>query len=111
MTIDNQRVDLEIQVVDEKNYPERVLFYWAREYSTALPEGGNYSDLPRTVVVSIVNFNLFDCAEYHSEFEVLEVTRHERLSDRMSLHFFELKKLPEEVDAGDKQQLWLALFR
>jgi hypothetical protein len=32
-------VDLEIQVKDEHDYPERSLFNWAREYSTALGEG------------------------------------------------------------------------
>ena len=42
MTVDGQRVDLEIQVEPEGAYPERVLFYWAREYSSALPAGGAY---------------------------------------------------------------------
>ena len=60
MTVNDQRVDLEIQVRDEGSFPERVLFHWAREYSTALPEGSDYLDLPRTVIVSIIDFNLFD---------------------------------------------------
>ena len=90
MTVNGQRVDLEIQVRDEGDYPERVLFYWAREYSTALAEGGKYFELPRTIVISIINFIKYDCAEFHSEFEVLEVTRHERFSDRLGIHIFEL---------------------
>jgi predicted transposase/invertase (TIGR01784 family) len=94
MTVDGLRVDLEIQVADEGDYPERTLFYWAREYSTALPDGGGYHELPRVVVVSIMSFNLFDCPEYHSEFQALEVSRHTPLTDRQSLHYFELTKLP-----------------
>jgi len=111
MTVDGQRVDLEIQVMDEGDYPERVLYYWAREYSSALTEGGDYIDLPRTVIVSIINFNLFDSDEYKSEFQPLEVTRHTKLSDKMSLYFFELGKVPKEVRTDNNLLLWLSLFK
>jgi predicted transposase/invertase (TIGR01784 family) len=102
---------LEIQVLDEGDFPERTLFYWAREYSSALPAGGKYHELPRVVIISIVAFNLFDCEEYHSEFQPLEVTRHTPLTDRQSLHYFELPKLPEVVSADDELKLWLSLFK
>ena len=112
MTVDGQRVDLEIQVNNEGNYPERILYYWARDYSSALPEGGDYKDLPRTIVISIINFNLFKSPDFHSEFCPLEVKRHEPLSDRMSLHFFELRKLPaNQISAADNLLLWLSLFK
>ena len=111
MTVDGVRVNLEIQVEDKGDYPERMLYHWAREYSSALPSGGRYLDLPRAIIISIINFNLFDCEAYHSEFEALEVTRHEALSDKMALHFFELKKLPGSLDKDDVPLLWLSLFR
>jgi predicted transposase/invertase (TIGR01784 family) len=111
MTVAGQLVDLEIQVNKDEDYPERTLYYWAREYSSALPEGEDYSKLPRTIVISIVAFQLFDCKEFHSEFRPLEVTRGTLLTDRMSLHYFELIKLPEVIDANDELNLWLALFK
>ncbi len=111
MTLDGQRVDLEIQVQDEGDYPTRALFYWAREYSTALPEGGGYRDLPRTVIISILDFRLFDCVEFHSEYSALEATRHTLLTDKFSLHFFELTKLPASINAENELLLWLALFK
>ena len=111
MDIDGQRTDLEIQVDNEGDYPERTLFHWAREYSTALPTGGKYTDLPRTVIISIVGFKLFSCAEYHSEYQALEVTRHTPLSDRFSLHYFELPKLPATVTSDNCLELWLSLFK
>jgi predicted transposase/invertase (TIGR01784 family) len=110
MTVDGQRVDLEIQVKNEHDFPERSLFYWAREYSTALGEGGTFTELPRVIIISIVAFKLFKCAEYYSEYQALEVTRHTPLTDRMSLRYFELPKLPVEVSADDGLQLWLKLF-
>ena len=88
MTVNGQRVDLEIQVEDEGDYPERSLYYWAREYSTALSKGVDYIKLPRTIIISIVDFKLFDSEEFYSEFQVLEVTRHELLTDKLILIYF-----------------------
>jgi predicted transposase/invertase (TIGR01784 family) len=111
MTVNGQRVDLEVQVSNEGNYPERAMFHWAREYSTALPAGQDYSMLPRTIIISIINFKLFDCAEYHSKFLPLEAVRHELLSDKMAFHFFELPKLPADIGRENMLLLWLALFK
>ena len=111
MVVNGQLIDLEVQVADEEDYPERVMLYWAREFSTALPAGESYSMLPRTMIVSIIDFKLFECVEFHSFFQPLEVTRHTLLSDKMGFHFFELKKLPAEIREKDPLLLWLSLFK
>ena len=111
MIVNGQRIDLEVQISNEGDYPERVMFYWAREFSTALPVGQSYSLLPRTIIISIIDFNLFDCVEFHSFFQPLEVTRHTLLSDKMGFHFFELRKLPDDANEKDALLLWLSLFR
>ena len=111
MTVNGQQVDLEVQVSNEGDYPERVMYYWAREFSSALPAGEGDSRLPRTLVVSIIDFMLFDCEEYHSFFQPLEVTRHTLLSDKMGFHFFELPKLPDDVSQENMLLLWLSLFK
>jgi len=112
MLVDGRKVNLEIQVEDEGNYPERSMFYWARMYGAALPAGQDYALLPKTIVVSILGFRQFSCTEVHSEFALLEVHRHELLSDKMSFHFFELPKMPgvDALDTGSEKDLWLALF-
>jgi predicted transposase/invertase (TIGR01784 family) len=112
MTVDGQQVSLEVQVENEGDYPERALFYWARLFSNALPAGGNYGNLPRTIIISILGFTLFsECNEFHSEFQSLEVTRNKPLTDKMALYFFELPKLPEEISKDDLLLLWLSLFK
>ena len=112
MIVDGRRINLEIQVDKEGNYPERSLFYWAREYSTAISEGDDYALLPRTIIISILGFNQFsNPRKYRSRFQALEVTTHEPLTDKLDLQFYELKKLPplDETDSG--RDLWLKLFR
>ena len=112
MIVNGQRTALEIQVEPEKSYPARALYYWARDYSTALNEGDHYESLPRTVIISILDFDLFKGPNFHSEFCPLEVKRHELLSDKMSLHFFELQKLPQEpLSASNILLLWLSLLK
>ena len=111
MTVNGQRVDLEVQVCNGGDYPERVMYYWAREFSSALMAGQGYSTLPRTIVISIIDFILFECEEYDSFFQPLEVKRHTLLSDKMGFHFFELPKLPADVNEDNMLLLWLSLFK
>jgi predicted transposase/invertase (TIGR01784 family) len=111
IVVDKVRVNLEVQVKNEGDYPERSLYYWAREYSSALNAGNEYSVLPRVVCISILDESLFSCEEYHSEFRPLEVSRHELLSDRMTLHYFEVRKLPKDMDVENELELLLSLFR
>ena len=111
MVVNGQLVDLEVQVSNEGDYPERVLYYWAREFSSALQASHGYAMLPRTLIISIVDFPLFECGEYHSFFQPLETTRHALLSDKMGFHFYELPKLPKDITDNNMLLLWLSLFR
>jgi predicted transposase/invertase (TIGR01784 family) len=111
MTINKQRVDLEIQVEDEQDYAERSLYYWARDYSSALQSGHKYKELPKVIIINILAFPLFDCFEFHSEFKPLEVTRHTELCDKQVLHYYELPKLPEPTDGDEEIKFWLAFFK
>ncbi len=111
MTVNGRQVDLEVQVSNEGDYPERVMYYWAREFSSALLTGQGYSELPRTIIISIIDYVQFDCVEYHSFFQPLEATRHTLLSDKMGFHFFELPKLPDDITQENMLLLWLSLFK
>jgi len=112
MVVDERQVNLEVQVEDEKDFPERVLYYWSRAYSNALPSGRGYVELPQTILINILDFTLFkDYDGFHSEFQVLEVNRHVSLSDKMVMHFFELEKLPDEIKKENPLLLWLKLFK
>jgi predicted transposase/invertase (TIGR01784 family) len=88
------------------------LYHFARIYSSTLPAGNDYSLLPRTIIISIIDFKLFQCEEVHSEFQILEVNRHTPLTDKCGLHFFELPKMPNvnSINPQNEKDLWLALF-
>ena len=53
---------------------------------------------------------MFDCPEYHSHFAVMEMNRHELLTDKCGIHFFELKKIGKKADKENRKELWLQLI-
>ena len=111
MALNGQLINLEVQVEDRKDYRERSLYHFARVYSSALQSGSLYSSLPRVVIISIVDFLMFDCAEYRSEFRPIEVDRHELLSDKLAMLYFEVRKLPKVSDLNSELEFILSLFR
>ena len=111
MVVNGQLVDLEVQVSNEGDHPERVLYYWAREFSSALRFGQTCATLPGRTTISIVDLLLFDGEEYHSFFQPMEISRHSLLSDKIGFHFYELPKLPKEVGKDDMLLLWLSRFK
>ena len=110
MEVDDEFVDLEIQVADEGYFKERALYYWSKLFVRSLEGGEDYALAPRTVLISILDFDLFDCQSMHSVFALQEKKRHELLTDKLGLHFFELNKLPEEIDTSDMMKVWLKLI-
>ena len=109
LNVDGQMVNVEMQVNYEPDFKERTLFYWSKMFSEELRSGEEYGDLKRTVCINIINFDLFDCADYHSHFQVMESSRHEILSDKLSIHFVELKKL-DNVRKNQAMEDWLHLI-
>ena len=111
MNVGNKQINIEMQVCNEKEFESRTLFYWAKLYSGSLKSGGKYSDLPQTICINIINFNMFeDTEEFHSHFQIMEKNRHKLLTDKMAIHFFELKKINKKPDKDNKMQLWMQLI-
>lgn len=106
-----RNINIEMQVENDDDYRERILYYWAKMYSGSLTKGSEYKDLNQTISISVFAFKMFDCEEYHSEFQVIERDRHELFSDKLSLHFFELPKISGIPDTSDRKKLWMQLIK
>jgi predicted transposase/invertase (TIGR01784 family) len=85
--------------------------YWSKVFAGALGSSEDYAVVPRTVLISFVNFTMFGCEEYCSEFVTMEKYRHEILTNKMSIFVFELGKLPQQIDSNNILELFLRLFR
>jgi len=111
MIVNEKQVSLEIQVAKQSFYPIRSLYYWARMFSTALKESGEYATLPPTISINILDFNQFkNPNKFQWEFQFRETETHEPLTDKAVIRFYELRKLPPLENTNNGKDLWLKLF-
>jgi predicted transposase/invertase (TIGR01784 family) len=110
MDVDGRTINVEMQCYRDPDYLDRSLFNWAKLFSGGLESGEGYGALKDTICINILSKKLFDCKGYHSRFNVMETTRHEVLSDKLDIHFFELTKIAKTIDKDDRMQLWLQLI-
>ena len=103
-------VNIEIQVLNYNNYKERTLFYWAKMYTSELHNSEDYLALKDAIAINIIDFDLFECDEYHSTFKIFEENRHELLTDKFRIDFLELHKAKKHKEGdfmADKKQMWM----
>lgn len=105
-----QSINIEMQVLAQEDYIKRILFYWAKLYTSYLEAGNPYKTLRQTISVNILNFDLFDCESYWSRFSLREDFRNELLTDLQQLYFFELGKLDKKLHTDDRKKLWMQLI-
>ena len=107
----NKVINLELQIKPQDDFDDRSLFYWAKLFIADLKSGHEYSELPETICLNIINFTMFGCEEYHSHFQILEKNRHELLNDKFAIHFYELPKISKDnLEDADLMTLWLKLI-
>lgn len=84
------------------------MFYWAKVYTEELQKNDDYVNLKNVIAINVIDFNLFDCKEYHSTFKIFEEHRQELLTDKLRIDFLELKKAKKERGImTDKKQMWM----
>jgi predicted transposase/invertase (TIGR01784 family) len=99
--------NIEMQMCATPEYPERVLYYWAKIYGSQLGESDDYDKLKATISISFLNDVVFpEVADFHLDFR-LRSSQHPSLvlSDLQWMHLVELpkfRKVAEELaDAFD----------
>ena len=110
---DRAVVNVEIQLRCLKSMDKRTLYYWSLLYGRRLEKGEKYSALNRTVVISILSYNLFSeavWADYHSSFAVLNTKDlSHRLTEDLEIHFVELPKWHKgDIEKMNRLEHWLA---
>lgn len=110
LLVDDCLVNVEMQINNQAGFKDRTLYYWSKLYGDELKSGEEYDMLKKSIAINIVNFNMFDCENFHSHFKVMEADRHEILSDKCSIHFFELRKINKKINKNNRMELWLQLI-
>jgi predicted transposase/invertase (TIGR01784 family) len=81
----NERINIEMQVEDLGNWPERSITYLGRSFDQT-KTGSDYSDIRTTIHIGILDFNLPNLTpEFYSEYKLMNVKNHEIYSDKFVL--------------------------
>ena len=92
-TLDNTQIDIEIQLIDQKNIVERMLYYMSKMYVEPIKAGGKYKDLKKTIVIGILDFDYFHIEKFHTTFHFYEdELKTFMLTDKLEINFIELPK-------------------
>jgi predicted transposase/invertase (TIGR01784 family) len=107
--------NIEVQINPPKSYINRALIYLSKLISEQFPGGHEYSNLPKTISISILDSGvLFKQNEnIHNIFRYKNVKSNEELTDVIELHFIELDKFMKEkpFELSTRFERWLFLLK
>ncbi|MGL4762866.1 MAG: Rpn family recombination-promoting nuclease/putative transposase [Sarcina sp.] len=106
-----ERINIEIQLRNEKNMIKRTLYYWSKIYEDQLTEKKNYSILNRTVCINILDFDYLENNKFHSMFRLKDVDTDKELNDIMEIHFIEIPKLRDESNEKGMLAAWVEFLK
>jgi len=109
---DNMEIDIELQIENEHNIIERSTFYGTRLISSQLESGQDYLNIKPSIVIAILNFNVFEYEEYiNSTVMVLDKHREREVNRYLKYYYIELPKFRKsKVSENDKVSDWLAFI-
>ncbi|WP_297285080.1 Rpn family recombination-promoting nuclease/putative transposase [uncultured Brachyspira sp.] len=102
-------VIIEIQLQGNSRFPERILYYWASNYSKLLKQGEKYDALTPVISINLLNFNLDDANNVHSCYMIYDTINQRLLTDHLQIHIIELKKFKYNLLEHDLN-CWLKFF-
>ena len=108
----NASINLEMQVNNQYNWPERSLVYLARLFD-GLNAGETYKSIKPAFQIGIFNFTLFpEYPEFFSTYKMLNTKNYHKYSDKFTIHVLDLTQI-ELASGEDKRHnldKWAQLF-
>ena len=109
----NKVLNLEMQVANQGDWPERSLFYLCKNY-TKLESGKAYKTLLPVIHIGIVDFSPFpDNKQFYSEYLLRETKTNHIYNDKLSIRMLNLKQIENVTDNEHQSTLyqWAKLFK
>ena len=113
-------VIIEIQTYSTKNFFERTLYYWSKNYSNILKKGEDYPELKPVISINLIDDILFDKNDkrMHTCYLLKEKNTNEILTDHIQLHGFcpplaymEIPKFDEKADIKRELKNWILFLK
>jgi len=113
MLNDNRILNFEVQVIDEKDWPERSLTYACRTFDQ-LQKGLTYLDAKPVYHIGFLDYDLKHLTpEFYATYKLLNVKNHELYSDKLVLSVVNLNQTELATEEDHKYGIdhWARLFK
>lgn len=110
---DQTLINLEMQVADYRNWPERSMAYLCRNFDR-LQSGQDYMEIKPAIHIGFLDFTLFpEHPEFYATYMMMNVKNHHIFTDRIALSVVNLKhmELATQEDREWKIDYWASLFK
>ena len=113
MLNDNSILNFEVQVVDEKDWPERSLTYACRSFDQ-LKKGESYLDVKPVRHIGFLDYDLKDLTpEFYATYQLLNINNHEIYTGKFALSVINLNQIELATEEDRKYGIdhWARLFK
>lgn len=110
---DDTYVNIELQLINYGNWPERSVGYLCRSYDN-LNRGDDYIDTKAAVHIGILDFTLFEeYPEFFASYRLLNVKNHKEYTSKFQLYVLDLThiELATQEDLDNERDVWARLFQ
>ena len=113
ITEDGTIVIIEIQTYSTKNFFERTLYYWSKNYSSVLKKGDDYVELKPVISINLIDDILFDKTDnrMHTCYLLKEKNSNKILTDHIQLHYVEIPKFDKNSDIKRELKNWILFLK
>lgn len=100
---------IEMQLANQKNLIERILYYWSKTYSGQLKRGDSFSKLEKTIGIIITDFEIKEMEgieRLDNKWQIME-TREDRkiLTNKLELRIIEIPKAKRIIEKEKKNRI------
>lgn len=113
MLNDDRILNFEVQIVDEKDWPERSLTYACRTFDQ-LQKGETYLDAKPVYHIGFLDYDIKDFTpEFYATYKLINVKNHELYSDKFTLSVVNLNQIDKATEEDCKYGIdhWARLFK
>ena len=113
ITEDGTVVIIEIQTYSTKNFFERTLYYWSKNYSSLLKRGNKYSKLRPVISINLIDDILFDKTDnrMHTCYLLKEKNTNKILTDHIQMHYVEIPKFDKNSNVKSELKNWILFLK
>ncbi len=104
---DGTQVEVEVQVRNRKDYPQRSAYYLTALHASQMNSGQAYVELKRTVSIHILAFSLFEGERFRRAFGLCDEETGEKLCDDLRLIYLEVPKYVRQGVPRSRLEYWL----